>query len=303
MRDRVAAAREAALRRRTQLFVPANRSALVPKAALSGADAVILDLEDSVPIVERAGARDALAQLVAGLRTARPGLHVLVRVNSDDSLDDDVQAAVSAGIDGVLVPKVETVAHVRQVGVLVAAAETRHGRERGCVELQLLIESPRGLLATAEIAAAGERTVALMLGVEDLSAELEIDPSSPDFDIGWAHGMIICAARAHGLAAYGLLGSLANYGDLVALTRDARRARGIGYSGSLCIHPRQVPELNRTFSPSEDEVETAREVLNALDQGAVGGTSAVGRGGLMIDVATARRALRLLARAGATDRP
>jgi len=291
-------ARAAALTRRTQLFLPANRVERAAKAALSGADAVILDLEDSVPVDGRAAARDLLDEGVAALRAARPDLHVLVRVNSDDDLATDVEAAVAAGAAGVLVPKVESADRVREVEALLDRTETRLAVPPGRTEVQVLVESPRGLLEAAAIAAAGTRTVAMVLGGEDLATELEVDPGSPDFDVRWAHGMLLCAARAHGLAPYGLLGSLAEFRDLAALERDATRSRAFGYLGALCIHPAQVPVLAGAFSPSPAEVAHARAVLAALAEGERAGTTAVQLDGRMVDTPMAGRARRLLARAG-----
>jgi citrate lyase subunit beta/citryl-CoA lyase len=294
----VAQAREAARRRRTQLFVPANKAAFVGKAAVSGADAVILDLEDSVPADQRDVARDALAAAVAELGAIDPDLHVLVRVNADESLADDVRAAVAAGAHAVLLPKTESAEDVRRLEALLDEAERSTDRPAGRTELQLLVETPRGLLDIAAIAAAGERVVAMMLGIEDLSTELEIDPRSPDFDVRWAHGLLIVAARAHGLAPYGLMGSLANFRDLPALAVDARQARAFGYLGALCIHPVQVELLNEAISPTADEIAQAQAVVAALEQGQRDGTAAVKIGGRMIDTPMGERARRLLARAG-----
>ncbi|MGY1690331.1 HpcH/HpaI aldolase/citrate lyase family protein [Geodermatophilus sp. SYSU D01105] len=286
--------REAALRRRTQLFVPANKPAFLPKAAASGADAVILDLEDSVPAGARADARAGLADAVRSL----PGGHVLVRVNSDADLARDVEAAVTAGASGVLVPKAEDPVRVRLVDALVTAAERACGRAEGSVEVQLLVETPRGLLRIDEVAGASARTTALMPGTEDLAAELEVDPSDEQFDLRWAHGLVVCAARAHGLAPYGLMRSLANFRDLPALARDARAARSFGYVGALCVHPAQVPVLTEAFSPAPEEVAHAQRVLDALAEGERAGTAAVSVDGRMVDTPMATRARRLLARAG-----
>lgn len=296
--DRAAQAREAARRRRTQLFVPANKPAFLAKAAASGADAVILDLEDSVPADQRSVARDALAGAVAELTEIAPDLHVLVRVNADASLAADVRAAVAAGAHAVLLPKTESAGEVRHVESLLDEAERSAVVPAGRTELQLLVETPRGLLEIAAIAAAGDRVVAMMLGIEDLSTELEIDPRSPDFDVRWAHGLLIVAARAHGLAPYGLMGSLANFRDLPALAVDARQARAFGYIGALCIHPVQVELLNEAFSPTADEIAQAQAVVAALEQGQRDGTAAVKIGGRMIDTPMGERARRLLARAG-----
>jgi citrate lyase subunit beta / citryl-CoA lyase len=273
--------------RRTQLFLPANRPERAAKAAQSGADAILLDLEDALPPAERPAARDGLPALVAAVRAARP-VPVLVRVNSDDSLADDVAAAVAAGADGVLVPKVESADRVRLVESLLPAASA--------MEVELLVETPRGLLAAAEIAAAGRRTTAMVLGVEDLAAELEVDPASPYADLRWAHATVLLAARAAGLAPYGLLGSLTNFRDLPALAEDARRSRGFGYLGALCIHPAQVPVLNDAFGPTPAELAWAARVLEALAEAEAAGHGAAQLDGRMLDAPVAERARRLLAR-------
>ncbi|MET1037317.1 MAG: CoA ester lyase, partial [Aeromicrobium sp.] len=291
----VAQARETARRRRTQLFVPANKPAFVAKAAASGADAVILDLEDSVPAELRPAAREGLAGAVAELVAIDPQLHVLVRVNNDATVGDDVRAAVGAGVHAVLLPMTESADDVRRVEALLDEAERSVGALLGRTELQLLVETPRGLMDIAAIAGAGERVVAMMLGIEDLSTELEIDPRSPDFDVRWAHGLLICAARAHGLAPYGLMGSLANFRDLPALAVDARQARAFGYLGALCIHPVQIEIVTEAFSPTAAEIADARAVVAALEHGEREGTSAVKIEGRMIDTPMGERARRLLA--------
>lgn len=288
----IAEARERALRRRTQLFVPTTRPDFLESAAGSGADAVILDLEDSVPASQRPAARAALLGSVEELRDVNPGLHVVVRVTADETLVEDVVAAVAAGPDALLLPKVETTEAVRRVEGLVDESAAPE------LEVQLLVETPQGILNLPEIAAASDRVVALMLGVEDLSAELDLDPTSPDFDLRWAHGALVVAARAHGLAPYGLMGSVANFRDLAALRRDAEQARAFGYLGALCIHPAQVEVLNAAFSPSAEDIADAHAVLAALAEGERRGTAAVAHRGRMADAPTARRARRLIARAG-----
>lgn len=290
-----ARSREAAFARRTQLFLPADRPERAAKAATSGADAVLVDLEDSLPPAGRPAARAGLAGLVAAVRAARP-VPVLVRVNSDD-LAVDVEAAVLAAADGVLVPKVESAATVHEVEDLLDDAERRHGLPAGSLEVQLLVETPRGLLAAADIAAAGARTVAMVLGVEDLAAELDVDPTSPYADLRWAHATVLCAARAHGLAPYGLLGSLTNFRDLAALAEDARRSRGFGYLGALCIHPAQVEVLAEAFGPTPEEVAHAEAVVAAMEQAEREGHAAAQLDGRMVDTPVAVRARRLLARA------
>lgn len=290
-------ARAEAMLRRSYLFLPANRIDRVSKAAASGADALILDLEDSVADTEVDAARDHLS---ASVRLARDtaAVPVHVRVNAGPMISLDIAAAVAAGADGVVAPKIETAADVISVHALLDAAERRFGSRAGSTEVLLLVESARGMAALGEIASAGSRTIGLALGVEDLATDLEIDPQSKDFDLGWAHGLLICHARANGIVPLGLLRSLSEIRDLDAFERDAFRSRAFGYMGALCIHPAQILPLHRAFSPSQEEVRQARAVLAALEDAELVGSAAAQIDGRMVDTPMAIRANRVLRRAG-----
>lgn len=286
---------EKALTRRSHLFVPANRPRLVSGAGRHHADAIILDLEDSVPPGERVTAREALADAVAGLSGDR---YVSVRVNKPfDVVLDDLDAAVAAGPAAVVIPKVETAVEVNVLDALIGEREIRQGMARGAIELQVLVETSLGLANIMEIASASPRIVSLTLGVEDLAKELEVEPGRAGFDLSWAHGRVVMAARAAGIAPYGLMSSLSNYTDLEALAVDVRRSRAFGFVGAFCIHPSQVPVLNAGFSPSADEVAQARRIVAALDEAERAGAASTSIDGRMIDVPVAERARRVLRRA------
>jgi citrate lyase subunit beta/citryl-CoA lyase len=277
------------------LFVPANRPRFVAAAARHGADAIILDLEDSVPPDERKAARDALADAV---RALSPSHDVSIRVNKPfEVLIDDLDAAVAARPAALVLPKVESVVEVAIIDALVGEREIRHGIVRGSIELQVLVETCAGLAKVTEIAAASPRIVSLTLGVEDLASELEIEPGGPGFDLSWAHGAVLMAARAAGIAPYGLMDSLSNFTDLDTLAADVRRSRAFGFVGAFCIHPRQVAVLNAGFAPSEEEVSRARQIVSALDEAVRNGTASAALEGRMIDVPVADRARRVLRRA------
>lgn len=280
------------------LFVPATRADLPAKAATSPASAVILDLEDSVPADQKEQARKLLAPAASTLRDA--GKHVCVRVNnSDELLAEDVHAALAAGVAGLVVPKVEGADLLQKLDAWIAAWETDQRREQGLVELELQIETPRGVLLAPEIAAALPRVSSMMLGVEDFSTELGIDPDAPDTDLGWAHARVLLAATAAGLHAYGLIGSFSNFRDLDAYGAAVRRSRAFGYVGAYCIHPAQAELAVAGFAPSASEVDRARRVIKAYEDAEQRGQSATSLDGTMIDRPIAERARRLLDRAGA----
>jgi citrate lyase subunit beta/citryl-CoA lyase len=284
------------IERRSMLFVPGNRPKFVNTAHQRGADAIILDLEDSVPVNEKSAARNALKDAVP--RVASGGADVFVRVNKDfELLIEDADAAVLSKPVGLVFPKVESADEVRIFDALIAEREIRSGLQRGALEFMLLIESPKGLERVSEIAAASTRKTMLSLGMEDLSKDLGIDLARPGYDLSWAHGRIVLAARAHGLTPCGLVESVANIADLQSLARIVSASRQFGYVGAGCVHPSQVPILNEGFSPSPDEIEEAREIVEAFEGAEREGTAAVAFRGRMVDIPIVERARQRLRRA------
>ena len=286
---------ESALARRSQLFVPANRTNFVTSAGRHRADGVILDLEDSVPAHERVRARKALTGAVPALSQAG---YVSIRVNkSFEVLVDDLDAAVASRPAALVLPKVESGVEVTVVDALVRERELRHGIPCGSIEFQVLVETCLGVANVMEIAGSSPRVVSMTLGVEDLAMELEVEPGATGFDMAWAHSRVLMAARAAGIAPYGLMNSLSNFADLGTFTADVARSRAFGFVGAFCIHPSQVAVLNAGFTPSDAEVSRARKVVAALDEAQLKGAASAVLDGRMIDVPVADRARRVLRRA------
>jgi citrate lyase subunit beta / citryl-CoA lyase len=282
--------------RRSSLILPVNVPRFVEKAYTRGADAVVLDLEDSVPAQEKAAARrlvrDALA--LAG----RGGAEVLVRVNNDPALlADDLEAAVHPGLDGLAIPKAESVAQVREIAARIGALERARGLAAGHLRLSLAVETPRGLLAVEEIAQASERIATMSVGVEDYCLELGVEPSADGLELLYPVARLVTVCKAVGVQATGLAGSIAGFRDLATFERAAVRARQLGCEGAGCIHPDQVTVLNRVFTPDPARVAHARRVVEAFEEGVRRGTASVDVDGAMVDVPVYRRAQVLLARA------
>lgn len=284
---------------RSQLFVPANRADFFRKAAASEADGIILDLEDSVAASDLPAARAALGEAVGVLA----GQHcVSVRINKPfHLLVADLDVAVAAQPLGLVLPKVESPEEVAIASALVEEREMRNGIERGAIEFQILIESSVGLMRACEIAMSSHRVVSVILGAEDLAAELEVEPGAPHFDLRWAHGQVVMAARAADLVPLGLLGSLTNFEDLESLREDVFRSRAFGYVGAFCIHPAQLAILNAGFTPSAEEVARAKAVLRAMKLAEGEGRAAAGVAGRMVDKPVAKRAESILRRVGEWD--
>jgi citrate lyase subunit beta/citryl-CoA lyase len=281
---------------RSLLFVPANRPDFVEKAATRGADAIILDLEDSVPISEKAAARAALKMAVPAIRNG--GADIVVRINQPLQFAvADIEAAIAAAADAIFVPKVDGASHVRLLDQLVASLESEPGRT-GFI---LCIESLDGFFAMREIATASARTIALAMGADDFAVEAEMEASEETMLL--PKQQLVLAARAAGVLPLGLIGSVTNFGDLIAYQALAERSRRFGFAGASCIHPKQVPILNRAFTPSGAEQDRARAVIVAFDDAVHVGRGTTSLDGKLIDRPVVERARRILVQAAQSVRP
>jgi citrate lyase subunit beta / citryl-CoA lyase len=280
--------------RRSCLSVPGSSPRMLAKAAGLSADEVVIDLEDSV-VPERKG--EARALVAETLRSWK-GPAVAVRINPLASSwgRDDVAALarLQDAVGSLVVPKVESRAELEEVERLL-------GRGPGGPGLQALIETAAGLLRVGELAGASERLEALITGYADLAASLGRPPRSEYPGDRWHHvrETVLVAARAAGLQA--IDGPHLEVADLEGLRVEAGRARALGFDGKWALHPAQVEPLNAAFSPTVDELDHARAVLEALEQ--AGDRGAALLDGEMIDEASRKLATQVLARGRAAGLP
>ena len=292
---------------RTMLFVPGSKPAMIAKAAASAADAVCLDLEDSVAPAEKAASRD---HVVRALRDIDFGRRVrMVRINALDTpyayrdLIDVIEAAGDR-VDLVMLPKAGSPGDVAFVDTLLTQIETFRGfTNRIGIEAQ--IESARGFLYVREIAGASDRLEALIFGPGDYAASMQMPATSiGEFDRyddlypghRWHAVMhaIVAAARAHGLRC--MDGPFAAYTDAAGLERASLVARALGFDGKQCIHPSQLATVNAVFSPSDEEVKKADALVQAYESAVAGGQGAATHDGRMIDAVNLRLATAVLDR-------
>ena len=288
--------------RRSCLSVPGSSAAMLAKAPLRGADEVVIDLEDAVAAPAKDGARDTV---VAALREpAWEGVRASVRVNAARTpwCHSDIVAMACAeyGPVSIVVPKVESRGDLEFVDRLLDGVEAAARTGRAPLRVQALIETAAGVARLDEIAAASPRLDALILGYADLSASLGRAAGARAPLDSWLaiQDAILVAARTHDVAAIDgpYLGIKVDEGFAAA----AERARDLGFDGKWAIHPAQVAALNELFTPSAEEVERARAVIDALAEAErEGGAGAVALDGEMLDEAVRVAALRVLARAGA----
>ena len=257
---------------RTLLFVPGHRPLLFDKAAAAGADLVVLDLEDAVPPAEKDEARRAVASWLAA------GGVAAVRLNSSGTSWHDADVAALAGRTGVvMVPKAE------DPGLLAALADRLGG-----VALVALVETARGVLAAPAVAAT-PGVARLAFGSFDLAAELGVDPDDREA-MAPARGALVLASAAAGLAPP-VDGVTQDLSDGQRLREDVTYAGRLGFTGKLCVHPRQVPVAAAALAPTDADVAWARSVVDAAGSGDGGAVSVDGR---MVDRPVVERARRIL---------
>lgn len=277
---------------RSLLFCPANSERFVAKAHTRGADAIILDLEDSVAPAEKAAARACVAS--AAPAVGRSGADVLVRINRElPWAVEDIAAAVGPAVTGLVIPKVMGPEHIRLLAEVVTAREQELGLELGRTRFVALVESAAALEHLGAIARADARMVAMAVGGEDLATDLQAEPSADSLYV--AKMLALQAARAAGILPLGVLASVAGIADSDDYRAMLARSRALGFACATCVHPAQVPLINAAFGASEQELERARRLLAAYEHGLAQGRGAVLFEGAMVDKPVADRAHRLLA--------
>lgn len=284
-------------RMRSKLFVPGSRPDLFAKALASEADGLSFDLEDAVPEAQKASARESVACLLASDAMRGSGKRIIVRCNALDSthLVADIEALVATGAAFTLyLPKAESAADVLAVASVLDDAELRGGAS-AATPLLVNIESPRGLLQSAEIAEAHPRVQGLQLGLADLFEPFGID-RGVEANVHAAMFAVRTATAAAGIECFDAARS--DTADESGFMAEARRARALGFSGKSCIHPRQVAWANAAFSTSAEELERAHRIVQAADAAAGLGRGAFLLDGKMVDAPFIARARALLAGAG-----
>ncbi|MGM8931669.1 HpcH/HpaI aldolase/citrate lyase family protein [Salinicola halophyticus] len=278
---------------RSLLYVPANNERFLAKATQRGADAIILDLEDSVPVDLKTEAQRKLPETIAAL--AGKGPDILVRVNSSlRHCVEDIAAAVRPGVAALFLPKIASEGHLELLSGYVDEVEREQGMVMGSIALVPMIESPQALLRCESIATASKRNVAMVLGGEDLATEARFLPSAET--LSGPKLRVAMAAKAAGLMALGLLDSVANIGDVAESVRLAERSSRYGFDGATCVHPSMVPILNQAFSPSAESLALARRTVTVMEAAWQAGHGAARLDGRMIDMPIYQRARNLIAR-------
>lgn len=287
---------------RTLLFAPGNHPRKVEKSLGLSADVVILDLEDAVAIAEKEATRDAVVEALtnrprSGNGVARRGY---VRVNAVDTAWcwGDLKAVVRPGVDGIILPKLESASDLRTVEWVVAQLERERGMAPGEFDILPIIETGRGVAALDSICGAGTRVRRLSFGAGDYTLDLGLEWTDDERELDHARAAIVLASRVAGLEPP-LDTVFVHIGRVDALRRSAELALSLGFQGKLCIHPEQVAPVNEVFSPTEEEVAYAERCIEAFRDAEASGSASIQVDGYFVDYPIVEKARRVLERARA----
>ncbi len=287
---------------RSLLFVPADSQKKLDKGMASGADALIVDLEDSIAADQKAPARASARAFLAAARkeAERPRLFVRVNALATGLIDDDLEAVVAGAPDGIMLPKAEGGASVTHLDAKLSAREAMHGLPDGGIAIvAIATETAASLFRAGTYTGASARLTALTWGAEDLSADLGAEANRDTdgrFLDPYRLARALCLAGAAAAAVQAVDTVYVDFRNEAGLKRECEEARRDGFTGKMAIHPAQVPIINAVFTPTPQAVAHAQAIVAAF--AAQPGLGVVGIGGVMYDQPHLARAKRLLARLG-----
>ena len=292
---------------RTALFAPGIKDRVMGKALAGGADAVILDLEDSVPLATKAEARTLVARTIDGAAAnpSRPGIYVRVNAASTGLLADDLEAVVRPGLDAVLLSKTENIDDVRQTAGSLDRLEKARGVKAGAVEIILQIENALGVYNCFKLINASPRVAATCFGSArdgDLQTDLGCSWSIEGTELLYARSKVLLDTCAAGANIHPLDGVFADLNDEAGLLADSKLSARLGYIGRTVIHPKQIEPVKAAYAVSEADVAYYQKIATEFAVAEKTGTAAIAVDGKLVDYAMAQRARRVLALA-ALDQP
>ncbi|MDH3688545.1 MAG: CoA ester lyase [Gammaproteobacteria bacterium] len=273
---------------RSLLFVPGNQPKMLEKALGFAPDAVVPDMEDSVPPQEKINARKVIAEHLP--RLSEGGRVVIPRINALDTglVQDDLRAVISQHIFGVSIGKIQGVDDLVHVSQIIEKLEQEASLTPGVIKLIPWLETAPSIINAYEICKSSDRIVAVAFGAEDFAQDMGIERSEDEAESLYVRQKICVAARAADLLA--LDTPYFKFKDDDGLRSNSLAARALGFKGKFAIHPGQIEVINRAFSPSEEEIEHAQRVVDAYEQAERMGRGSTSLDGMVIDVPVVKRA-------------
>lgn len=277
--------------RRSMLFVPGNNPNMIQNAMVYGADSIILDLEDSVSAGEKDSARIFVRNAIEKLNFL--GAEVVVRINTLAGAEGrmDLGEIVIAGLDAIVLPKA-SVKEVKLLSNSLAEAEMEKGLAAGSIKILPLVETAQGIIDLVEIVRSSQRIAGVMLGGEDLTAELGVRRTTQGEEILYARSLLALSCRAAGVDAIDT--PFTDIRDYDGLLKDTRKAKGLGLTGKAAIHPNQIESIHNALAPEEEEISYSKRVLAAMEEAEKEGLGVVALDNKMIDAPVVARAQKVI---------
>ena len=276
---------------RSFLFAPGNHRRRVEKAFAVDADAVILDLEDACPVAEKVATRDIV---VAACQRSRTCLgYVRVNATSTEYGYGDIIAVVQKGVDGIVLPKVETTDEVKAVDWVMLNLEKERGLPVGAIDVIPIIETGKGMANIRAITATGTRVRRVAFGAGDFTLDMNMEWSRSEAELLSYRSECVLASRAAEIEPP-IDTVWTDLTDREGFTNSARHVKNLGFQGKLCIHPDQVPIVNAVLSPSAEQIDWSRRVVEAFEAAEAAGSASIQLEGKFIDYPIVDRARRVL---------
>lgn len=273
--------------RRSRLYLPGNDPKLMINAGIYEADAVILDLEDSVSPEKKQEARLLVRNALQHINFY--GAERMVRINQIPMGLEDLKFIVAYNVDTILIPKVESAEQIRSVENEIKKYKSANDKK---IFLMPIIESALGVENAFEIAASSSAIVALAIGLEDYTADIGAQRTPEGRESFYARSKIVNAAKAAGIQAIDSVYS--EFRNLEELKRVGKESKALGFDGMGCIHPAQIKVINEVFSPNRNEIEKAKKIVVAFFEARKNGKSVVAVGSKMVDPPVVKRAVKVI---------
>ncbi|MBM6985501.1 MAG: HpcH/HpaI aldolase/citrate lyase family protein [Acidaminococcaceae bacterium] len=285
---------------RTLLFVPGNNPSQMVNSEIYGADSIIYDLEDAVSVHEKDAARDLVRHFLMEHRPS--GCRVGIRINGQDTpyYDEDVRTMIPLKPDFLRLPKSETAEDIRKLDVLMTECEKGAGIEVGSIKIIATIETALGVYNAFRIAKASARLIAIGLGAEDFRTDMHMTRSEDAQEILFARNLISLSAHAAGVLPLDYVFS--NFKNTEGFLADVKLGKMLGFTGKSVIHPSQIPIVHSVYTPTDTEIETAKNVVAAYKDAMEHASGVIQLNGKMIDMPIVVRAQNTLEQAKAAGK-
>ncbi|ADD68357.1 Citrate (pro-3S)-lyase [Denitrovibrio acetiphilus DSM 12809] len=278
--------------RRSFLYVPGNMPSMIQNVPIFTCDGVFIDLEDAVPLSEKDAARELVTKFIETYKDRNK--EVFVRINALDTEwgYDDLVKVLPAKPDGIRLPKADTPEIVERLDTLLTEFEEELKLEIGTFKIIPSIESAQGVINCIKTARCSDRVIALAFGAEDYTASMEIERTKSGEELFHARTRVIWAAKAAGIQALDTI--FADVSDMESFAKEVRLIKTLGFSGKSLINPRQIELIHEIFAPTAEEIDYAKQVVEAIIKARAMGTGVISLNGKMVDAPVVKRATRVI---------